>query len=102
MNYTSSTPVHTKWADYGISAVRYNAAHSHIDRVRAHVDNGQTIGPGDEYLRPDVVAAIKRGVTFVTIVNNGGKWNKGQPVNIVVIGGIEYLKTKNNGLPGDN
>ena len=25
----------SKWADYGISAVRYNSAHTHIDRVRA-------------------------------------------------------------------
>lgn len=33
-----------KWANYGISAVWYNSAHAHIDRVRTHPDNGDTIG----------------------------------------------------------
>ena len=27
-----------KWADYGISAVRYNSEHTHIVRVRAYPD----------------------------------------------------------------
>ena len=40
-----------KWADYAISAVRFNGAHTHIDRVRVHPDNGDSIGNGSEQVR---------------------------------------------------
>ena len=33
-----------KWADYLISAVRYNAAETHIEKVRVHVDEGDKVG----------------------------------------------------------
>lgn len=65
-----------KWADYGISAVRYNAAHTHINRVRAHPDNGDTIGAAVEYERAVIVKAIKDGYSFITIVSSGGNWQK--------------------------
>lgn len=93
----------SKWADYGISAVRYNAAHTHIDRVRAHPDNGETIGAAAEYERATIVKAIKDGVTFVTIIpRDPGKWQKGQPVYIIKVNGVEYIKTVDNGLERDN
>lgn len=91
-----------KWADYGISAVRYNTSHTHIDRVRAHQDNGDTIGVGTEYDRATIVKAIKDGVTFVTIVSSGGNWQKGQPVYIIKVNGVEYIKTVDNGQARDN
>lgn len=34
----------SKWADYGISAVRFNSAHTHIDKVWVHPDNETLIG----------------------------------------------------------
>lgn len=91
-----------KWADYGISAVRYNAKHTHIDRVRAHPDNGDTIGIAVEFERATVIKAIKDGYTFVTIISNGGKWKKGQPVYIIKVNGTEYIKTVDNGKEADN
>lgn len=93
----------SKWADYAISAVRFNAAHTHIDRVRTQVDNGETIGSPLEQRRADIVDAIKAGTTFTTIFKNGnGKWNKGQPVYIVRINGTDYIKTVDNGKAVDN
>lgn len=92
-----------KWADYGISAVRFNGAHTHIDRVRVHRDNGDTIGEGTEYARANIVNSIKNGTTFVTIFKgNDGNWKKGQPVYIIVINGTEYIKTVDNGKAVDN
>ena len=92
-----------KWADYGISAVRFNSAHTHIDRVRTHPDNGDTIGASAEQGRAAIVTAIKDGVTFVTIFKgNDGNWNKGQPVYIIKINGTEYIKTVDNGKAVDN
>jgi len=93
----------SKWADYGISAVRYNVAHTHIDRVRAHPDNGDSIGAPSEYLRADIIAAIRKGTSFVTILKGAdGKWMKGQPVYIIKVNGVEYIKTVDNGKAADN
>ena len=93
-----------KWADFGISAVRYNSEHTHIDKVRVHPDNGDSIGSATEYTRQSVIAAIKKGITFVTIIESadGKKWNKGQPVYIVEINGTEYIKTVDNKKEADN
>lgn len=91
-----------KWADYGISAVRYNASHTHIDRVRAHPDNGDTIGSGAEYDRATIVKAINDGLSFVTIISGSGNWQKGQPVYIIIVNRVEYIKTVDNGQARDN
>jgi hypothetical protein len=93
----------SKWADYGISDVSFNGARTHIDSVKVRPDNGETIGAAEVLSRPDIVAAIKRGVTFVTIFQGAdGKWNKGQPVYIVKINGTEFIKTVDNRRPVDN
>ncbi len=93
----------SKWADYGISAVRFNNAHTHIDRVMALPDNGDAFGASTDHARTDIVAAIKRGVTYVTIFkDSNNKWSKGQSVYIVKINGTEYIKTVDNGKAVDN
>ena len=93
----------SKWADYGISAVRFNGAHTHIDRVRAYPDSGDDFGTRVEHPRADIVAALKKGITYVTIFKGSDdKWNKGQPVYIVKINGVEYIKTVDNGKAVDN
>ncbi|HML23354.1 MAG TPA: DUF3892 domain-containing protein [Aggregatilinea sp.] len=92
-----------KWADYGISAVRYNNARTHIDLLMVHVDNGDTIAIGKEWKRSDVVLEIERKRTFVTIPkNNDEKYIRGEDVRIVVINGVKYLRTDNNNTPSDN
>lgn len=92
-----------KWADYGISAVHFNSAHTHIDRVRAHPDKGETIGAAVEFTRANIVAEIKKGVTYVTIFKgDDDKWKKGQTIYIIKINGTEYIKTVDNGKEVDN
>ena len=93
----------SKWADFAIHAVRFNSAHTHIDRVRAFPDNGDKLGISEEHLRQDIVAAIKRGVTYVTTFKDDqGNWSKGQPVFIVSINGNDYIKTVENRKEVDN
>jgi len=93
----------SKWADYGISAVKFNEAHTHINKVRVHPDNGDSIGAFTEQTRMDIVNAIKKGTTFVTIFKGSdGKWQKGQSVYIIKINGVEYIKTVDNGKAVDN
>jgi len=92
-----------KWADYGISAVKFNDAHTHINKVRVHPDNGDKMGAPVEQARTDIVNAIKKGITFVTIFDGeNGKWKKGQPVKIIKIKDIEYIKTVDNAKEVDN
>ncbi|HEY2781975.1 MAG TPA: DUF3892 domain-containing protein [Steroidobacteraceae bacterium] len=91
-----------KWADYGVSEVRFNFAHTHIDQLKINPDNGDTIGGGEMHSRAEVIDAIKRGTTFVTIFHTGSQWNKGQPVYIIRVHGQEFLKTVDNGKPIDN
>lgn len=40
-----------KWADYLISEVRFNDAHTHINKVKVHVDKGDTVGGAVEMKR---------------------------------------------------
>lgn len=93
----------SKWADYGISAVRFNARHTHIDQVQVTQDQGDSFGPSSTARRDDVVSAIRRGVKFVTIFRSAtNQWNRGQPVFVDRINGIDFLKTVPNGKPIDN
>lgn len=93
----------SKWADFGISAVRYNSEHTHINKVKAHLDNGETIGSPEEQTRQDVISAIKNKKSYVTIIKSSdGKWKKGQPVYIIKVNGTEYIKTVDNSKEEDN
>lgn len=93
----------TKWADYGISAVRYDSDDQYIDKVKVHKDNGDTIGAGDIWSRKDVLAKMDDGKTFVTIVKDGdNKWKKGQDVHIITVDGRRFLRTDANKKSKDN
>lgn len=93
-----------KWADYCISAVKYNNSHTHIDKVKAYMDNwGDTFVNLNEYNRVQIISMIKNWKTFVTTIKDSdGKWKKWQPVFIIVINNIEYIKTVANNKEVDN
>ena len=89
-----------KWADYCISAVRFNSIHTHIDYLRAAVDKGDSIGPMQDYSRSSIVAAIKQGTTFVTVFRGpDGNFRKGQRVYIVVIRGVDTSGPAKTAVP---
>jgi hypothetical protein len=93
----------TKWADYCISAVRFNAQHTHIDQVRRYIDNGDTLRSTSEVSRDTVVADLRRGVTYVTIFKGDtDTWKKGQTVFIIKLNGTEYIKTVEDRTTRDN
>jgi hypothetical protein len=93
----------SKWADYCISAVRFNATHTHIDTVETRQDNGDTIGKAYHEPRQTVIANLKANYSYVTIFKNReGKWEKGQSVYIIKVHGTEFIKTVDNGKAVDN
>jgi hypothetical protein len=92
-----------KWADYCISAVRYNPERTHIVKVKVHINSGDTIGTATEWTRSEVVAAIGAGKTFVTMTcTTDGKWNKGEDVRIIIVYGVKYIRTDANSKASDN
>ena len=92
-----------KWADYGISAVRYSADEIHIDKVKVHEDKDTTMGPAVEKTRKQVVAGIKLGQSYVTILKgNDGKWKRGEDIHIIVIDDEEFIRTDANKKKSDN
>ncbi len=93
----------TKWADYGISEIRYNQAKTHVVRVKLHMDNGDTIGTPKEWVRSEVVSALERGKSFVTILmGSDGKWRKGQDVHLVTVNVVKYIRTDKSNRASDN
>lgn len=93
-----------KWADYLISAVRYDSDDTYIEKVRVHKDKGDSVGSAIEKSRESVIDAIEEGTTFVTIYKNedNDKWNKGKKVYIVTINATKYIKTVKNNIGEDN
>ena len=93
-----------KWADFLISAVRYDEKHTHIVKVRTHKDLGEKVEKDfSEELRSTVVSNLKKGKTYMTsLKNKEGKWNKGAHVEIIKINGEEYIRTDGNQTESDN
>jgi hypothetical protein len=92
-----------KWADYGISHVRYDAQHTHIQKVRVRADQGEDFGDSHDWSRVSVVNSIERGNTFVTILRDSdGKYRRGQDVHVVTIDGVKYIRTDQNSTAADN
>jgi hypothetical protein len=83
----------SNWADYGISAVKYNRKHTHIDKVIVHRDPGGKIGRGQEWPRTKVVSLLERNKTFVTILKDekDDKWRKGRRLHVVY--GEKFIRT---------
>lgn len=92
-----------KLVDYLISGVRYDETQSHIDSVRVHQDQGDTIGPMFNMTRLDVVQRLGIGQTFMTIYpGQEGNWTRGARVEPIVIGGVTYIRTDPDAIEADN
>jgi hypothetical protein len=92
-----------KWADYLISAVRYNDEETHIDQVRAHVDEGDNAGSATTTARSTVVERLEPGYTFVTIYKGSNdRWQKGAQVRVVVIDDEKFIRTDADATKADN
>lgn len=93
-----------KWADYLISAVRYEADGSGIDQLRVHEYNGDKVGSAHTWDRKSVVHHIEdHGDSFCTIrKNSDSKWSRGDDVHVIHVGGVKYVRTDGNKTAADN
>ena len=91
-----------KWANYVITAVRYNLEHTHIVSVKVRPDNGDSLGAESVWNRNQVVSAIESGYSFVTAFWQDGKWLKGADVHVIQVGWYKYIRTDRNLRAADN
>lgn len=91
-----------KWADYCVSKVKYNSRRTHIDSVIAVVDLGEKLGESKEMPRSEVIEKISSGKSFITMTLGATRWNKGQLLKVVKIGGTEFIKTTADQNTADN
>jgi hypothetical protein len=92
-----------KWADYLISAVRYEPASSKkiISYVKVHIDNGEDIGESKTWSKIELLEALNHGKTFITILKNGnGKWLKGEQITVSSFKEV-FVRSDFRNLPGD-
>lgn len=92
-----------KWADYGISAVRFNDSGTIIDKVKVHKDKGNAMGDAELWSREQIILALESEYTFITIFNqNQGIWSEGKEVNIVQVNGNKYIRTDSDQAHSDH
>jgi hypothetical protein len=90
-----------KWADYLISGVT-TSGQNQIRTVEAHSDFGCMVCETTVFSRADIIANMKRGVTFSTVFKTAmGKWRKGDDVHLVTVNGEDYLRTDNRCVAQD-
>jgi hypothetical protein len=80
----------SKWADYLISAIRYEneLRKNAIAYLKVHTDNGDEVGAGSTWTKDEVISAMYEGKTFFTILKSkAGEWKKGAHVALVTKNG---------------
>jgi hypothetical protein len=93
----------SKWADYVITAVRFNPAGTHIEEVRVREDTGDKLTAATTKTRASVVSQIEAGYSYCTATEGSdGKWQCGAAVKIITIGGERFIKTKPDSIKKDN
>jgi hypothetical protein len=75
-----------KWADYLVSAVRFE--NGIITHFKVHIDKGNEIGSGSTWTRNEVLEGISREETFCSIVKDEkGNWQKGRSIYLIRVNG---------------
>ena len=90
-----------KWADYLISAVKYDAKRR-IVQVRQHKDSGEEIGDAELIDRPTLSSNLKHGIKYATIYSTNSNWRLGEKIRIIRIGGENSIRTDSNKVEFDH
>ncbi|MBD3284970.1 DUF3892 domain-containing protein [candidate division WOR-3 bacterium] len=92
-----------KWADYLISAVKYNGDRTRVEGVRCFIDKGESLSEAFDIPRSKVIYLLEKGYSIVAIYKNiEGKWQRESRVRLFEIGGKKYIRTDTFNNPNDN
>jgi len=92
-----------KWADYLISAVRYNSDSGGkiVAYLKVHIDNGDSVGESRTWSKEEILKEFSKGNRFATIFKEfNGKWRKGEVVSISQLNEL-FIRTDSNNIPED-
>jgi hypothetical protein len=83
-----------KWADYCIVGVHFAEDRNCLKTVRILPDTSDRLVTGLIMARQQIVAGIQRGMTFTTAQYDRDQMSyvPGQPVGLVTIDGVDYLR----------
>jgi len=90
-----------QWADYLISAVKYDSSRR-IIQVKQHKDTGGDIGNGELIDRDVLATNLKKGISYYTIFNGNSSWKKGDPVKFIRVDSDYSIRTDSNKVEYDN
>lgn len=79
-----------RWADFEVFRVRYDLPGTTITELEVRSDRGDDFSEPRWVTRHGVVKDMERGMTYVTILSNGGKLYRGEPVRLMSFRGIQY------------
>lgn len=93
-----------KWADYCIVGVHFAADRKSLETVRILPDTGDLFETGLIMARRQILAGIQRGMIFTTALPDleQTSYIKGQAVGIVLVEGVEYLRTDAQPIAADD
>ena len=91
-----------KWADFGITAVRYDGL-GRIEELELRQDDAGTLQHAQRWRRHHIINDSKKGKTFVTLIEvSPDRFKKGLPVHIVTVEGDKYIRTDTDPVPEDH
>lgn len=92
-----------KWADYLISAVRYDTSSKNriISYFKIHTDTGDSVGESRTWTKDELLDALVHGKSFVTIKKkDNGKWMKVSEVSVTSNKEV-FIRTDFRNIPED-
>ena len=92
----------TEWADYLISAVRYDVDRK-IVKVIQHDDKDGLVGEGVEVDRVTVASNIEKGKKYMTVYSGPkNTWQMGKTINAFKADGKYCIRIDKNKVASDN
>lgn len=82
-----------KWADFGVFVATYAADGTTVLALEVRRDIGSCFREPRRLARADVLRAMERGKTFVTVDESAGAPVAGPKLRKVVVEGRTYLRT---------
>lgn len=94
------TMMSQKWADYLVTAVKYDEKRR-ITGVRQHKDDGGELGEGSIIDRSTLASNIKKGIKYTTVFSTKTKWRAGSAINCFRVGSEVSIRTDSNRVKYD-
>ena len=92
-----------KWADFGITRVRYDEARTRIVELEVRQEEGPIFGHAQRWQRHHLIGDIGKSLSLVTLAEvQESHFKKGQMVHLVTVDSEVYVRVDEEPVPADN